>query len=752
MSLTPATRLGPYEIIAPLGKGGMGEVYRARDTRLGRDIALKRLPDDVASSPDRLARFEREARAVAALNHPSIVTLHSIEDHEGTRFLTMEVIEGRSLDQHILPGGLPVTRVLEVGITLADALAAAHGKGVVHRDLKPANVMLTPEGRLKVLDFGLAKLAGSDVDPATVDTTVTAPLTAAGTVMGTVPYMAPEQLVGGSVDARTDLFSLGILLYELATGRRPFEGASLPEVSAAILHKEPPPLAGVRRDLPSDLGRIITRCLAKDPDRRIQTAKDVRNELELVRRAMETGPLAAVVAAEVPSVAVLPFTTTGRGEEDEDFADGITVDVIAHLCKVRTIRVISRASVMPFRKRDIPLEQIASRLNVANVLDGSVRRAGERVRIVAQLIDAASGRSLWAETYDRQLADIFGIQTDVALHIAAALEAELSPKERERISRGPTPDLPAYEAYLRGWRCHVRYTQQGYLEAIEYFDLALARDPRFALAHVGRAITYTELVETGGLDREKAAAQALSSAARAVALDPELGEAHCALAYARMAFEFDWQGAEASYRRAIELSPGYSEAYGLFGRMLAGLERYDEAIALQKRASELDPLSARSDIVTSLVRAGRYEEAIGAARRALVTDPDFPRLRTILGWALLLTGRVDEGVAELERAVALAPNDTAWLAQLGQAYGLAGRKERALEILRRLESWPAPVSPYHMAYVHVGLGHFERALDYLEQSFERGSGATFGIKGSFLFAPLRGHPRFTALLRRLGVA
>ena len=484
----------------------------------------------------------------------------------------------------------------------------------------------------------------------------------------------------------------------------------------------------------------------------MQTAKDVRNELELVRRAAESGPLPAYGPGEVPSVAVLPFTTTGHGEEDEDFALGITEDVIAHLCKVRGLRVISRASVMPFRQRHMTFEEIASRLNVANVLDGSVRKAGNRVRIVASLVDAATGRNLWAETYDRQLTDIFEIQTDVALHIAAALETKLSPKERERIARGPTPDIEAYEEYLRGRRCYVRYTVEGMLESIEHFDRALARDPGFALAHVGRAISFTELVEVGALNREQAVTQALSSGAKAVALDPELGEAHCALAYTLMLFEFDWERAEAGFRRAIELSPGFSEAYALYGRMLAAIERYDEAISIQQRAYEMDPLSARSDLVTSMVRAGRYEEAIRAARRFLTLDPNFTRLHTILGWALFRTGRVDEGIAELERGAALSPDETLWLAQLGQAYGLAGRREQALEIVRRLESWPTAVSPYHMAYAHIGLGDFERALDFLEQAFVTGSGATIGLRGSFLFAPLRGHPRFTALLKRMRLA
>jgi TolB-like protein/Tfp pilus assembly protein PilF len=754
MVLTAGARLGAYEILTALGAGGMGEVYRARDTRLGREVALKVLPAALAKDPAHLARFEREARSVAALNHPNVVVLYSVEHADGVHFLTMELVEGESLARVVTTGGVPLRRVLDLAIPLADALAAAHERRIVHRDLKPANVMVTPQGRVKVLDFGLARLASTDVAMETQAMTATLPLTSEGTVLGTVPYMAPEQLRGEPVDERTDLFAFGILLYELVTGERPFRGGTAAEVSSSILRDAPLPPQRARKDLPSDLARIITRCLEKDPDRRIQTAKDVRNELELVRRESDTGPFAALGPAgrDVRSVAVLPFTTARRGTEDEDFADGITEDVIAHLCKVRTLRVISRASVMPFRDRDRNLEQVASRLNVANVLDGSVRRAGERVRIVVQLIDAATGRSLWTETYDRRLTDIFEIQTDVALHIAAALEAELSPRERERMTREPTPDMTAYEEYLRGRKCHIQYTREGMLKAIAHFDRAIARDPAFALAWVGRAIAYTELGEIGALSRSEAATQALSSGAKAIELDPELGEAHCAQAYARLAYEFDWDGAEAGFRRAIELSPGFSDAYDLYGRMLSGLERFDEAIAMQQRAYELDPLSARSDMVTSMVRAGRYEEAIRAARRALAADPDYARLHTTLGWALFRAGRTDEGIAALERGVDLAPNDTTWVAQLGQAYGLTGRRDKALEMLKRLEGWPTPVTPYHLAYVYTGLGDFERALDELERAFDSGSGAMFGLKGSFLFAPLRGHPRFTALLKRMRLA
>ena len=762
MALTPGSRLGTYESVASLGAGGMGEVYRARDTRLGREVAVKVLPGDVASHPDRLARFEREARTVAGLNHPNIVVLYSVEEESGVRFLTMELVEGPTLGQLVRPGGLPLARLLDLAIPLADALVAAHGRGVVHRDLKPANVMVTSEGRLKVLDFGLARPSSPEPSPdATRTTTATSPISFAGQLVGTVPYMAPEQVRGEAVDARTDLFAFGVLFYELATGQRPFQGATSADVSSAILRDAPRPVQALRGDLPQDIARIIGRCLEKDPERRLQTAKDVRNELELVRRAVESGAapatrrgMPAAGARALPSIAVLPFANRSHDEEDEFFADGITEDVIAQLCKVRTLKVISRTSVMPFKTRGESLQDIASRLQVASVLEGSVRRVGDRVRIVAQLIDAASGQHLWAGTYDRQLTDIFVIQTDVALHIAAALEAKLSPDERERIRREPTRDVQAYEEYLRGRHCLVRFTAEQMLRSIEYFDRAVERDPDFALAHVGLAMAYTELGENGALGGEQAGSRAMTAAQRAVALDPELGEAHCALAYARLAYEFDWAGAEEGFKRALDLSPGSADTYDLYGRMCAGLGRFAEAVALHERAYELDPLTHRADLATTLLRAGRDEDARRAAADAIKLEPHDPRLHATLGWALFRQGRTDEGLAELERAVTLTPAEGMWQAQLGQAYALAGRLEKARDVLRQLEnpSRPSPASPYHLAYVYTGLGESERAMDCLERAFELRAGAVFGIKGSFLLAPLRDHPRFTALLEKMRLA
>jgi serine/threonine protein kinase/tetratricopeptide (TPR) repeat protein len=730
----------------------MGEVYRARDTKLGRDVALKILPEAFARDPDRLARFEREARMVAGLNHPNIVVLHSIEEIDGVRFLTMELVEGEGLDRQIVSAGLPVARVVDIGLGLAEALAAAHERRVVHRDLKPGNIMVTRDGRVKVLDFGLAKSEPGGRQPQD-DLTTAVGATEAGQVVGTVPYMAPEQVRGDVVDSRTDVFALGIVLFELISGRRPFAGATSADLMSAILRDAPPSLAMLRPEVPPEIARLVARCLEKDPERRPQTAKDVRNELDLARRALESGASRAPQSAAGPSIAVMPFANQGRGEDDEYFADGITEDVIAQLCKVRTLKVISRSSVMSLKDRPLTVQEIASSLNVATVLEGSVRRHGDRVRIVARLTDAASGTHLWAETFDRQLTDIFAIQSDVALQIASALRAELAPKEDERIRRRPTHDLEAYELYLRGRHSLSRYTTEEYFRSIDYFERTIARDPGFALAYVGLATALTELTDNGRMDRGQVGVRAIAAAARAVSIEPDLGDAHCAQAYARMVFEFDWAGAEQGYKRAIELSPGNAEAYDLYGRLCGGMARFDEALALHERAYDLDPFTCLADLATSQLRAGRNEAAERQALAGLEREPRSARLHATLGWAIFRQGRIDEGLAKLEAAVSLAPGDSAWMAQRGQALALAGRTDEARAILRQLEDPERPIaaSPYHLAYVYTGLGESDRAIDCLERAFAGGSGPLYGLKGSFLLTPLRDHPRFASLLKKLGV-
>jgi TolB-like protein/Flp pilus assembly protein TadD len=455
----------------------------------------------------------------------------------------------------------------------------------------------------------------------------------------------------------------------------------------------------------------------------------------------------------VASVAVLPFRNLTVDPENDFFADGITEDVIAQLSKIHTLKVISHSSVMRFRKREQTFHEIGGALGATTVLDGSVRRAGDRVRIVAQLVALDPERLIWSESFDRMMTDIFEIQSEVALHIASALRAELTPDERKRVLSRPTLELRAYTLFLKGRQHYIRFTSDSIVQAIDYFERAIATDPNFALAHATLAMACIEQAELGAFSPELAYPRAERAAAAALRIDPELAESHCTMAYLRAVRDHDWAAAEQGFRRALELSPSNAATCDLYGRMCAALERYDESIALLQRAQELDPLARRCDSATMLLRAGRVEEAMRRAESAVELDP-VDRACATLGWAYFMSGRRDEALAQLERAASSSPASTIWLAQLGQAYAMAGNRTRAHEILDTLteRARHGYVSPYHFAYVLTGLGEMDRAMDYLERAVAERTGASYGIKGSFLFKPLRGHPRFSALLRQMNLA
>src|SRR5262245_4853903 len=546
MSLSPGTSLGQYEILALLGSGGMGEVYRARDTRLKRDVAIKVLPGDVALSADRLARFEREATAVAGLNHPNIVTLHSLEEVAGTRFLTMELVEGRDLSTLVTPGGLPLAKVLELAIPIADALVAAHERGIVHRDLKPANIMVTREGRVKVLDFGLAKLAPTSSDPSEART-MTAPLSLAGEVVGTAPYMAPEQILGQPIDARTDLFSFGVLLFELIAGRRPFAGQTTWDVGSAILHQPPPSLMSIRSDLPPEVQRILSRCLEKNPRDRFPTALDLANELRGLKRSLRGVEPRSTRSEGVASIAVLPFANRSASVDDEYFSDGLADELLNVLTKIQGLRVAARTSAFHFKGKDTTIAEVGQALNVATVLEGSVRKAGPRVRISVQLVKVSDGYHLWSETYDRTLEDIFAVQDDIAQSVVKELRATLlgenvdsdaSGKVRAEVSkaaRGRGTDAEAHRLYPLAGHANDRGTRESLVRAIEYLKQALERDPDFGLAWDKLSRMYSRQADLGYTLAEEGYRRSREAVEHALELEPDLAQGHATLAWIHMA-------------------------------------------------------------------------------------------------------------------------------------------------------------------------------------------------------------------------
>jgi len=772
MPLTPGTRLGPYEVLSPLGAGGMGEVYRARDPRLGRDIAIKVLPEALASDANRLERFEREARTVAGLNHPNIVVLYSIEQDGPTRFLTMELVEGQALDTHLLPGGLPGARVIELGIAIADALTAAHEKGVVHRDLKPANVMLSREGRVKVLDFGLAKFAGAE-DSAAQTMTVAAPLSTDGMIMGTAPYMAPEQLRGELVDARTDLFALGILLYELATGRRPFQGKSTAELASSILRDTPPKLQSTRPDLPQDLERIVGRCLEKAPRERFQTALDVLNELRAVRRAAENGSAqkpTAAPASGTASIAVLPFANRSGNPDDEYFSDGLADELLNVLVKIKGLHVAARASSFHFKGKGATIAEVGQALGVATVLDGSVRKSGERVRISMQLVQVADGHHLWAETYDRTLDDIFAVQDDIAHSVVKELrhtllgeaaDSEASGRARAEVAaaRGRITDPEAYDLYLRG-RHLMTAADDGAERAQEMFRQAIERAPSFALPYAGLGSVYVLQSWRASRDRGETVAKARAALARALELDDQLCEALVLSAQIKLYFDWDFAGAGDDLRRAIEQNPSSDVAYREYANWLSIMGRSEEGIAAARQAQALDPLSvdATHELGWELLATGRPAEAVVEFRRALDLNPSWIWGYIKMGMAYAHLGDAPNALACVRRADALlagAPGTPLAQSWLATSEALAGSDARARATLARLaqESRTAFVEPAAIAQVHYALGDYDAMFAELEHGLTLRSPVmvALGQTRAYMWRGVAGDPRYDSVVERMGL-
>jgi serine/threonine protein kinase len=661
----------------------MGEVYRATDTKLERDVALKILPAEMARDPERLSRFRREARAVAALNHPHIVTIFSVEESDGIHFLTMELVEGQSLERLIGESSLPVERIVEIASALADALAAAHEKGIVHRDLKPANVMLTGDGRVKVLDFGLAKeMRSSDPSDATM---TSAGHTAVGVVMGTPAYMSPEQIAGRAVDHRTDIFSLGIIVYEMASGRRPFEGASSAELASAILRDTPRPLSEMRAGIPDALCRVIQRCLEKSAQNRFSTAREVRDVLQALRQPSGSGSRQIVSASPAPSIAVLPFVNMSGDADNEYFSDGLSEDLINALSRLPGLQVASRTSAFRFRGSDQDIRQIGRQLEVATLVEGSVRRAGTRLRVTAQLVNADNGYQLWSERYDRQMADVFEIQDEIVAAIVKAVVPALLGDAAQAAER-PTENTEAYELYLKGRHYWHQRSPSTLRLAIQSFEQAIKIDPEYALAYAGLADCYGILRVYGWISAEEGRPKAHAAMTKAMTLAPASWEANFSHAFYWFYFESDWREGEPHFLKAIAINPRSSLAQAYYAIFLSIPRRAEDAASHAALACRLDPLSpyihgAEAVVFNSL---GRFEEAERAARSALELQPDYLFGLWQRGIALSGLERHAESIEALERVATLS-RAPIFVGILGLAYARAGRRDDARRLLHELE-------------------------------------------------------------------
>jgi serine/threonine protein kinase/tetratricopeptide (TPR) repeat protein len=796
MRLAPGSALGPYRVVAALGVGGMGEVYSANDTKLERLVALKVLPSRFSSDPDRLARMKREARVLASLNHPNIASIYGLEDRDGVQALVLELVEGPTLADRLRKGPIPVAEAMPIARQIADGLDAAHERGIVHRDLKPANIKLRPDGTVKVLDFGLAKaLEPSDGGPHAP--TLTA---AAHAVVGTAAYMSPEQARGRSVDKRTDIWAFGCVLYETLTGRRPFQGEDSSETIAAVMTAEPDWTA-LPPDIPPALETFLRRCLRKDPKERVRDIGDLRLALdgpsetvastpgttrprpeasdlvtaEHVNRAprrrawLVGGSLALVVLAaavtlirsswtappahQIRSVAVLPLENLSGDPEQEYFADGMTEQLITDLAKISGLRVISRTSVMQYRKARKPLPEIARELKVDAIIEGAVARAGDKVRVTAKLIRGATEQSLWAQSYERDLRDVLALQSDVARSIANQVDITLTPQEQQRLASARPVNPEAHQQVLIG-RFHAnKGTEDGLRKAIQYFDLAISKDSANGLAHAGLAEAYAATSSYYMHPRE-AMPKAKAAAGTALKLDDSLASAHAALGYIHLLYDWDGPAAEKELLKAIHLDPSLAAARLNYAAYLTTQGRYDEAAQEVRRSADLDPLSVRTHSFGALflIFARRYDEAIELARKGLELEPNGAYALAFQGLAYGEQRRFKEAVSNLQRAAQLERSPT--ILYLGaHIHAVAGQREEAERLIHEGEKATERqyFCPYEIATAYVSLRDFDTAYNWFRKGVEARADCMAWLGVEPWMEPFRSDPRYATLLQEVGI-
>ena len=793
-------QISHYRILEKLGAGGMGEVYLAEDSKLGRKLALKILPEVFTKDPIRVARFQQEARAASALNHPNIITIYEVGEENGLHFIATEHIIGLTLRQHLRPEGLALREALEIGSQVASALQAAHEAGITHRDIKPENVMIRPDGYIKVLDFGLAKLTEKtesvvvDKEAATQIKAKTDP----GTVMGTATYMSPEQARGLVVDARSDIFSLGVLLYEMLTGRVPFDGATTTDVLAAIIHVDPPPLSRYCQQAPPELEIHLAKALRKDCEARYQTIKSFLSDLRFVKSRLDfeaefariskeqparksgeeisealtaefrTGEVLSPsgrlqtnrslerrpISAEIESLAILPMENASADAGMEYLSDGITESIINSLSNLPKLRVVPRSTVFGYKGRKTDPQKTGEELAVRAVLTGRVIQLGDSLIVKTELIDVARSSQLWGEEYRRKLTDIFALQDEIAEEISQKLRLHVSGEDRQLLKKRYTDNTEAYHLYLKGRYYVGKRTPEWIRKGVEHFQQAIDLDPNYALAYSGLAEAYGFLASsTGGQPPRDAYPLAKAAALKALELDDTLGEAHCSLGFFRLLFDWDFAAAETEFKRAIELSPNFSNAHDGYGFYLKATGQHEQAIASCKRAQELEPLSLflTLSLGWAYYFARRYDEALKQSSKVLEMDPNFGFAHWHRGMVFIQQQNFTEAINAFRKAISLSGAIPTFIAHLGHASARAGKHREARQMLAQLENLSKRqyVSSYLLAVIYLGLGELEQTFDWLEKAYDERAGFLAFVGVEPMLDRVRANTRFAELLTRM---
>jgi len=771
MPLVISEIISHYRVVRELGAGGMGEVYLAEDTRLGRQVAIKVLPASYQYDPERRTKFLAEARATSALRSPHIAAIYDIGEHEGSMYIVMEYVEGELLSERIKRGPLVIRDAIDFAAQIADALSEAHSLGIVHCDVKASNLIVNERGLVKLLDFGIAAAAGSNVEEGDDRTKKVGQQTDLGLAGGTVSYMSPEQAIGRAIDHRSDIFSLGVVMYEMLTARLPFDGETPIGTIDNIIHAEPTPVVRFNYGVTPDLDRIVRKCLEKDRERRYQSVRDLLIDLRNLQRDSDSGTTHAttglgrhtqVVARArtrktIDSLAILPLVNQSGDPNLDYLSDGVTEALINNLSRLKRLRVMARSTVFRYQGRDTQdAQQIGLELGVRAVLNGRLLMRGDSLIVKLEMVDTNDGSHLWGEQYTREMADIFTLEREVSTEISEHLRLKLTNAQKKSLTKSSTENSVAYQLYLKGRYHWNKRTAEGIEKSVEYFEAAITRDANFALAYAGLADSYNLMASYGRKPLATPLLRAKATALKALTLDNKLAEAHAALAAVKLWREFDWVGAERGWRKAIELNPSYSTAHLWLALFLAAVERMDDALSEIRLALDLDPLSRviNLNLARILHFARRFDDAIKQCRKTIDMFPDYLIAHRRLGITYGEKGMFEEAEAEFRKALAITPDDSETMSAMAYVYAGAGRTDDARRILEQLNEIAAAtyVSPYSLARVHIGLGQIDEAFGYCEKTYQERHGILTYLKVEPIFDRLRSDRRFAELLGQMGLS